>query len=67
MSRRRDIMETGIEDNDRVPEKMRSFAMVCRGTPEQFTELAEHAKRLGLYIVYTRTSFQKLKIQEIPF
>ena len=45
----------------------RTFAIVLRGYPEDFGKLVNEAKVLGLYVVFTKTSFQKLVVEEVPF
>jgi hypothetical protein len=44
-----------------------SFAIVIRGHPDDFAWLKKQVKAAGLYIVYTRTSYQKLVIEEVPW
>lgn len=48
-------------------ESLRSFAVVMRGTPKDFQDLLDLAKAAGLYVVYTKTSRQKLIISEEAF
>ena len=45
----------------------RTFAIILRGYPEDFGKLVNEAKAMGLYVVFTKTSFQKLVIEEVPF
>lgn len=45
----------------------RSFAVVMRGHPEDFKALVDQARASGLYVVYTKTSFLKLVIEEVPW
>ena len=52
---------------ENVNKSGKSFAIVVRGHPEDFTSLATHAKSLGLYVVYTKTSHLKLVVEEVPF
>jgi len=55
-----ELTETLVKDR-------RSFAVVIRGHPDDFAWLMKQAKAAGLYIVYTRTSYQKLVIEEVPW
>lgn len=48
-------------------ERRRTFGLVLRGRPEDFSWLVERAKEAGLYIVFTKTSFQKIVLKEVPF
>jgi len=45
----------------------RTFAIVVRGHPEDFKALVDQAKASGFYVVYTKTSFMKLVVEEVPF
>jgi len=45
----------------------RTFAIILRGKTDDFAWLVEQAKATGLYIVFSRTSYQKLVIQEVPW
>jgi len=45
----------------------KSFALIMRGSPEDFIQLTELAKAAGLFIVFSKTSYMKLMIQEVPF
>jgi len=54
------IMEEATRGN-------RTFAIVLRGYPEVFKALVDQARASGLYIVYTKTSFLKLVVEEVPW
>lgn len=45
----------------------RTFAIIVRGCPEDFKALVDQARASGLYVVYTKTSFQKLILEEVPW
>ena len=45
----------------------KSFALVVRGTPEDFQWLIEQARIVGLYIVFSKSSTQKLIIEEVSW
>lgn len=45
----------------------KSFAIVLRGSPDNFMQVVEQAKAAGLYVVYTKSSYLKLVVQEVPF
>jgi hypothetical protein len=45
----------------------KSFAIILRGHPDDFQFLIDHAKAVGLYVVFTKTSSEKLVVQEVPF
>jgi hypothetical protein len=45
----------------------KSFALVVRGYPEDFSWLLEQARIVGLYIVFSRSSNQKLLVEEVPW
>jgi hypothetical protein len=55
-------MEVTEEMSDR-----KSFAVVVRGYPEDFAWLLEQARIVGLYIVFSRSSNQKLVVEEAPW
>lgn len=42
----------------------KSFAIVVRGHPDDFQWLLEQARTAGLYVVYSRSSDQKLVVKE---
>lgn len=50
----------GIEEG----KERKTFALICRGDPEDFSWLIEQAKIGGLYVVFTKTSHQKLIVEE---
>jgi hypothetical protein len=55
---------------DEVTEEGRgrkSFAVVVRGYPDDFAWLLDQAKVVGLYVVFSRSSTQKLVVQEVPW
>ncbi len=56
-------MQGRIEEN--VSRK--TFALVVRGHPGDFMFLVEHAKAVGCYVVFTKTSSEKLVVQEVPW
>jgi len=45
----------------------RTFALIVRGDPADFPGLLEQARAYGFYIVYTKSSFQRLIVEEVPF
>jgi hypothetical protein len=45
----------------------KSFAVVVRGYPDDFSWFLEQARIVGLYVVYSRSSNQKLVIQEVSW
>jgi len=45
----------------------RTFAMVLRGSPRAFLELHRAAEDLGLRVIYEKTSYLKLYIDEQVF
>jgi len=45
----------------------KSFGIILRGSPEDFLQLTELAKAAGLFIVFTKSSYMKLMLQEVPF
>jgi hypothetical protein len=45
----------------------KSFALVVRGYPEDFSWLLEQARIVGLYIVFSRSSNQKLLVEEVSW
>jgi len=56
------------QTNDATNKKSyKSFALILRGTPEDFLQLMELAKASGLFVVYSKTSYMKLVISEAPF
>ncbi len=42
----------------------RSFALVVRGEPEDFQWLLDQARIVGLYVVYSKSSTQRLVVKE---
>ena len=55
---------------DQITEDVRgrkSFALVVRGYPDDFAWLVEQAKIVGLYVVYSKSSIQKLLIEEVSW
>lgn len=50
-----------------VNAKRRTFAIVVRGEPDDFQWLVEQAKIADLYVVYTKSTFQKLLVEEVPW
>lgn len=53
--------------NEELNKDHRSFAIVMRGGPQDFVELLNLAKASGLFVVYSKSSHQKLIVQEVPF
>ena len=45
----------------------KSFALVVRGTPDDFQWLIDQAKIAGLYVVFSKSSSQKLIIEEVSW
>jgi hypothetical protein len=45
----------------------KSFAVVVRGYPDDFSWLLEQARVAGLYIVFSRSSNQKLIVEEVSW
>jgi hypothetical protein len=45
----------------------RTFALVVRGYPEDFAGLVEQAKIYGFYVVFTKSSTQRLVIEEVSW
>ncbi len=45
----------------------KSFAIVVRGHPDDFAWLLEQARIVGLFVVYSRSSNQKLLVEEVPW
>ena len=56
-----------MQISEEVKRGNRTFAMVVRGHPDDFARLVQLAKSADLYVVFTKTSFQKLVIEEVPF
>jgi hypothetical protein len=57
----------GLQLNEEMKKDHRSFAIVMRGHPDDFILLCEQAKAAGLFIVFTKTSYMKLDVREVPF
>jgi hypothetical protein len=53
--------------NDTHRRDFKSFAIILRGSPEDFLQLTEMAKAAGLFIVFTKTSHLKIMLQEVPW
>lgn len=53
--------------NERRGEGRKSFAIIMRGHSDDFQSLIDHAKTAGLYVVFTKTSSEKLVVQEVPW
>ena len=47
--------------------KKRTFALIVRGEPDDFQWLVEQAKIANLYVVYTKSTFQKLLVEVVPW
>jgi hypothetical protein len=45
----------------------KSFAVVVRGHPDDFAWFLEQARIVGLYIVFSKSSSQKLIIEEVAW
>lgn len=60
-------MEMEQLKNEGREEGRKSFAIILRGHPDDFQFLIDHAKAVGLYVVFTKTSSEKLMIQEVPW
>jgi len=45
----------------------KSFALICRGDPSDFQWLIDQAKIAGLFVVYSKSSSQKLIIEEVSW
>ncbi|MGD0056354.1 MAG: hypothetical protein ABSB83_00670 [Methanomassiliicoccales archaeon] len=45
----------------------KSFALVVRGYPDDFSWLIEQAKIVGLYIVFSKSSTQRLIVEEVSW
>jgi hypothetical protein len=47
--------------------KRKTFALIVRGDPDDFQWLVEQARIAELYVVFTKSSFQKLLVKEVPW
>lgn len=56
-----------MQITDELKKDTRSFALVIRGHPDDFALLCKQAKAAGLFIVYSKTSYLKLIVSEVPF
>jgi len=45
----------------------KSFALVVRGQPDDFAWLVEQARIVGLYVVFSKSSSQKLVVEEVSW
>ena len=55
-------MELSEEKN-----KRKTFALVVRGDADDFAWLVQQARIAELYVVFSKSSFQKLIIEEVPW
>lgn len=61
------IIEELRSEQDRRDGRKKTFALIVRGRPEDFACLIDHARAIGLYVVYSKTSSLKIVLKEVPF
>lgn len=56
------------EENEEIVDdrgsRRKTFAVVCKGDPNDFADVVERMKAHGLYIVYTRASSKRLVVKD---
>ena len=62
-----EIMEELKSEQGGSNGQKKTFALIVRGQPEDFAYLIDHARAIGLYVVYSKTSSLKIVLKEVPF